>query len=70
MSLFTPEQQVEIDKRVAAAKAEALAEYAANAQRFRTWLRKQDPVWVAQRVATTIIGLEAVAAFAFWYFTR
>lgn len=70
MSLFTPEQQLEIDKRMAQAKAEAIAEYTARAQWFRTWLRKHDQVWVAQRVASTIVGIEALAAFAFWFFTR
>jgi uncharacterized membrane protein len=70
MSLFTPEQQLEIDRRVAQAKAEAHAEYTARAQWFRTWLRQHDQVWVAQRVASSIIGLEAVVAFAVWYLTR
>lgn len=70
MSLFTPEQQVEIDKRVAQAKAEAIKEYTARAQWFRTWLRQHDQVWVAQRVATSIVGLEALAAFGYWFFTR
>lgn len=70
MSMFTPEQQAEIDKQIAAAKEQAVAEYTAKAQRFRTWLRSKDQVWVAQHVAGTIVVLEAVIAFAIWYLTR
>lgn len=70
MSMFTPEQQAEIDKQIAAAKLQAAAEYTAKAQWFRTWLRKHDQVWVAQHVAGTIVILEAAIAFAVWYFTR
>lgn len=63
MSLFTPEQQNEIEARIAKAKAEAHAEYTAEAQWFRTWLRKHDQVWVAQRIATASVVVTLLVAY-------
>lgn len=49
MSIFTPEQQVEIDQQVAAAKIAIHDEYDAKAHKFRNWVNTHDAVWAAQR---------------------
>lgn len=67
---LSDDQKLKIDAYVKEQRAAAEAAYIAKAQRFRTWLRKQDQVWVAQRVASTIIAVEAVVAFAVWYWMR
>ena len=67
MSIFTPEQQTEIDKQIAQVKSDLDAKYTARATGFRTWLRTKDQVWVAQRTATALIATEAFIAFGVWW---
>ena len=67
MSVFTPEQQAEIDAKFADFKTNLDAKYTAKAQGIRAWLRTKDQVWVAQRTATALIAAEAFVAFGIWW---
>lgn len=63
---LTDEQKEKLAAFIAEEREKAVKEYVAGAQRFRTWLRTKDQVWVAQRVFTSVISIELLIAFAIW----
>lgn len=67
---LTDEQKEKLAAFIAEEREKAVKEYVAGAQRFRTWLRTKDQVWVAQRVFTSVISIELLIAFAIWLARR
>ena len=67
---LTDEQKEKLAAFIAEEREKAVKEYVAGAQKFRTWLRTKDQVWVAQRVFTSVISIELLIAFAVWLARR